>query len=258
LAELRDEDFDLASVGFSDDELRLLLDEAESPDPSAAADDTVPDAPADPVTQPGDLWLIGAHRLICGDCRDESVVARLFDGAKANLAITSPPYAQQREYDPSSGFRPVPADQYTGWFRAVAENIAAVLAPDGSFFLNIKEHPEDGERSLHVKDLVLAHKREWGWRFVDEFCWRNTANGVPGKWLNRLKNAWEPVFHFCRNKEIKFRLLNAGHESEDVVVYAPGNPSAPSGSGLLGCGADKIAGIAWPSNVVEAKAEVGL
>jgi hypothetical protein len=57
---------------------------------------------------------------------------------------------------------------------------------------------------------------------------------------------------------IKFRLLNAGHESEDVVVYAPGNPSAPSGSGLLGCGADKIAGIAWPSNVVEAKAEVGL
>ena len=106
-----------------------------------------------------------------------------------------------------------------------------------------------------MKDLVLAHKREWGWRFVDEFCWRNTANGVPGKWPNRLKNAWEPVFHFCRNKEIKFRPKGAGHESEDVVVYSPGNPSAPSGSGLLGCGAEKTTGIAWPSNVIEAKAE---
>jgi hypothetical protein len=72
---------------------------------------------------------------------------------------------------------------------------------------------------------------------VDEFCWRNTANGVPGKWPNRLKNAWEPVFHFCLNKEIKFRPEAAGHESDDVVVYSPDNPSAPSGSGLLGCGA---------------------
>jgi hypothetical protein len=72
-----------------------------------------------------------------------------------------------------------------------------------------------------------------------------------------LKNAWEPVFHFCRNKDIKFRPKGAGHESDDVVVYSPDNPSAPSGSGLLGCGADKIAGIAWPSNVIETKAEGG-
>src|SRR5580658_7010344 len=139
----------------------------------------------------------------------------------------------------------------------VADNIAAILASDGSYFLNIKEHSQDGERSLYVKDLVIAHQRKWGWRFVDEFCWRNTANGVPGKRPDRLKNAWEPVFHFCRNKEIKFRPKAAGHESDDVVLYSPGNPSAPSGSGLLGCGADKIAGIARPSNVIEAKAEGG-
>jgi hypothetical protein len=72
-----------------------------------------------------------------------------------------------------------------------------------------------------VKDLVIAHRRQWGWRFVDEFCWRNTANGVPGKWPNRLKNAWEPVFHFCRSKEIKFRPKAAGHQSDDVIAYSP-------------------------------------
>ena len=106
----------------------------------------------------------------------------------------------------------------------MAAVIESVLAPDGSYFLNIKEHSEEGERSLYVKDLVIAHRRQWGWRFVDEFCWRNTANGVPGKWPNRLKNAWEPVFHFCRNKEIKFRPKAAGHQSDDVVVYSPEQP----------------------------------
>jgi DNA modification methylase len=253
LAELKDADIDLGDLGFSDDELRLLMADAELPDTDHA--DVIPEPPAEPVTRAGDFWLIGKHRLVCGDCRDPDVVHRLLHGAPANLVITSPPYAAQREYDASSGFTPIPPEKYSAWFRIVADNISAILAPDGSYFLNIKEHSQDGERSLYVKDLVIAHQRQWGWRFVDEFCWRNTANGVPGKWPNRLKNAWEPVFHFCRNKEIKFRPKAAGHESDDVVVYSPDNPSAPSGSGLLGCGADKIAGIAWPSNVIEAKAE---
>jgi len=54
-----------------------------------------------------------------------------------------------------------------------------LLADDGSYFLNIKPHADDGERSLYVMDLVIAHKRQWGWRFVDELCWRKTDNGVP-------------------------------------------------------------------------------
>jgi len=94
---------------------------------------------------------------------------------------------------------------------------------------NIKEHAGDGERSLYVKDLVLAHRRLWGWRFVDEFCWRKTDNGVPGGWGNRFKNAWEPVFHFCRQPEIKFRPTAVGHVSEDCFDYSPSNPKSTSG-----------------------------
>lgn len=252
------EGFGLEVIGFSEAELGRLLDGPMVESAQVAAqEETLPAPPQRPVTRPGDLWEIGRHRLICGDCRDRSVVEVLFGGTVVNLAITSPPYATQREYDPASGFKPVPPDEYVEWFRTVAANVQAVLASDGSWFVNIKEHSEDGERSLYVKDLVLAHRRRWGWRFVDEFCWRNTANGVPGKWPNRLKNAWEPVFHFCVGKEIKFRPQAAGHRSDDVVVYSPCNPSAPSGSGLLGCGAEKVSGIAWPSNVIEAKAEGG-
>jgi hypothetical protein len=56
-------------------------------------------------------------------------VARLLDGSRANVVITSPPYATQREYDPASGFKPVPPDEYCDWFRDVATNVAAVLVP---------------------------------------------------------------------------------------------------------------------------------
>ena len=130
-----------------------------------------------------------------------------------------------------------------------------------------------------MKDLVIAHRRQWGWRFVDEFCWRKTDNGVPGGWGNRFKNAWEPVFHFCRQPEIKFRPQAVGHVSEDCFDYSPDNPVSRSGSGLLGTGPrgesaslppqgsqgwghmrrklvdGRHEGIARPSNVVEVKTE---
>ena len=281
LAELEHEGMDLALVGFSDAELEALLADNEAP-PSDVQDD-VPEPPAQPVTRPGDVWLIGSHRLICGDCRDFAVVERLMAGVRANVCITSPPYATQREYDPASGFKPIPPEEYAEWYRDVAANIEAVLAEDGSYLLNIKEHADDGERDLYVKDLVIAHRRQWGWRFVDEFCWRKTDNGVPGGWGNRFKNAWEPVFHFCRQQQIKFRPKAVGHASEDCFDYSPNNPKATSGSGLLGTGprgaaADggknqsawqrsrsslsddsdgRHAGVARPSNVIEVRTESG-
>jgi hypothetical protein len=128
--------FNLAVVGFSDEELRLLLAGGELKDPDAdVEEEAVPEPPAQPVTQPGDVWEIGAHRLICGDCRDQPVVEKLMAGARANVAITSPPYATQREYDTSSGFKPVPPEEYVEWFRAVAAGVESVLAPNGSYFL---------------------------------------------------------------------------------------------------------------------------
>ena len=272
LQALQDEDFDVEVIGFNDEELRALLEDPAGDDQTAeqpVAEDSAPEAPSEPVTRAGDIWCIGKHRLICGDCRDTNVVKLLMAGQVANVAITSPPYASQREYDPASGFKPIPPDEYVDWFRAVADNVEAVLAADGSYLLNIKAHAEDGERSLYVMDLVIAHKRQWGWRFVDDFCWRKTDNGVPGGWPNRFKSAHEPVFHFTRQKEIKFRPRAVGHLSEDCFNYSPDNPKSTSGSGLLGTGArgsaagkqdagdsdGRVVDIARPSNVIECKTE---
>ena len=256
LAALEAEGFELGLTGFTEHELANLLADDEAP--AAADEQDVPLPPAKPVTQPGDLWLVGPHRIICGDCRDRVVVDRLFDGARANVVVTSPPYATQREYDPASGFRPVAPDDYVEWYRDVASAIASVLALDGSYVLNIKEHAEDGQRHLYVKDLIIAHVRQWGWRFVDEFCWRKTDNGVPGGWNNRFKNAWEPIAHFSRSDAIKFHPYAVAHPSDDVFDYSPDNPKSTSGSGLLGSGPrERHEGLARPSNVIEARTESG-
>ncbi|MGD9547802.1 MAG: site-specific DNA-methyltransferase [Candidatus Krumholzibacteriia bacterium] len=54
--------------------------------------DDVPEAPAEPITQPGDLWILGRHRLICGDSGDPDILDRLMDGMTAQLYATDPPY----------------------------------------------------------------------------------------------------------------------------------------------------------------------
>ncbi len=223
------------------------------PDPLANDNDApAPEPPKDPVTRSGDLWTLGDHQLLCGDCRIAADVDRLVAGAPVNVAITSPPYASQRKYDESSGFKPIAPGDYVEWFEPVQANVARVLAPDGSFFLNIKEHCEAGQRVLYVKDLTLAHVRRWGWRFVDELCWRH--QGLPGTWPDRFKNAWEPVFHFTRGKPIRFRPAAAGHASTEAFKYSDGadRPATATGNvGWRGGDVDTHTGRALPSNVLD-------
>ncbi len=177
-----------------------------------------------------------AAMVICGDARDGERIKGILGGRKVNMVITSPPYASQRAYDPSSGFVPISPDKYIEWYKDIQSVIADILAPDGSYFLNIQAHADEGERNLYVMDLVIAHRRQWGWRFVDEFCWTKKDKGVPGGWPNRFKNAWEPVFHFCRQQKIKFRAEAVSHVSDGCFDYSPNNPKSNSGSGLLGTG----------------------
>lgn len=214
---------------------------------------TDPDAVPEEVEtrcQPGDLWELGRHRLIIGDCRDFGTVQRLFGEAKANVVVTSPPYASQRAYDEESGFKPILPDEYGEWYRDVQAGILAFLADDGSYFLNIKEHCEDGQRHLYVKDLTLQHVREWGWRFVDEFCWLTQA--FPGAFAHRFKNGWEPVFHFCRQEAIKFHPEAVSEETDGAFSYRRGMPTKITDcQGKGGLQYETGQGLSRPSNVLK-------
>ena len=87
---------DIEITGFGEDELEALfgyegLTEEEQAEKDAIEDE-VPDVPAEPVTRPGDLYLLGRHRLLCGDSTNITDVERLMDGKKADMVFTDPPY----------------------------------------------------------------------------------------------------------------------------------------------------------------------
>jgi DNA modification methylase len=90
LAGLQEMGFDLNLTGFDTDELLRLLG-SEAPEGLTDPDD-IPQPPDQAITQPGDLWLLGNHRLLCGDSSKAEDVDRLLDGAPIHLVNTDPPY----------------------------------------------------------------------------------------------------------------------------------------------------------------------
>jgi 16S rRNA G966 N2-methylase RsmD len=79
---------------FEPEDLEQLLNQTQTLDPveGNTDPDEVPEPPADPITKPGDLWILGNHRLLCGDSTNIQHVERLMDGQKADMVFTDPPY----------------------------------------------------------------------------------------------------------------------------------------------------------------------
>src|SRR3954453_10271982 len=88
---LRDERFDLDLLGFDATEMERLLS-LDGAEEAAEPEDEVAEPPKDPVTRPGDLWLLGEHRLVCGDATVLTDVERVLGGALADMCFTDPPY----------------------------------------------------------------------------------------------------------------------------------------------------------------------
>jgi len=90
LGELGDLGFDLDLTGFSEDEIAALM--PEQIEPGQTDEDAVPEVPEQPVTVLGDVWILGKHRLMCGDSTSIDAVEKLMAGQKADMVFTDPPY----------------------------------------------------------------------------------------------------------------------------------------------------------------------
>ena len=176
--------FDIGLIGFGEDELAgLLADKTEGlTDP-----DDVPEVPDDPVTVLGDVWLLGRHRLMCGDSTSIDAVDKLMAGQKADLCFTSPPYAQQREYK----------KEISDWDGLMNGVFAALPVKDGAQILvNLG--------LVHEKGRVNAYWDAWldfmdanGWPLFGWYVW-DKGFGLPGNWNGRLAPAHEFIFHFSK------------------------------------------------------------
>jgi len=92
IAALQDDDFDLSLTGFDADALAELMAGDESDGQGQTDDDAMPEMPETPVSRPGDVWLLGGHRLFCGDSTVADSYDRLLDGAPVDMVFTDPPY----------------------------------------------------------------------------------------------------------------------------------------------------------------------
>jgi DNA modification methylase len=92
LEALREDEFNLDLLGFEDAEIEALLAEHQGESPGLTDEDAVPEAQDNAVTVPGDLWVLGDHRLVCGDATQMEAIQKVLAGGLADMTWTDPPY----------------------------------------------------------------------------------------------------------------------------------------------------------------------
>lgn len=177
---LIDSEFDLSFTGFSLAEIDLTFDQAreasvETPDGL----DVIPDLPEAAVTCLGDLWILGKHRLLCGDAREKRDYSRLLGAEKADLIFTDPPYNVEidgnvtglgrhshREFAMASG--EMSPEAFTEFLTTTLSNAASVCKDGAIAFAcmdwrHIREMTQAGEAAFNeFKNLCIWNKTNGG------------------------------------------------------------------------------------------------
>jgi DNA modification methylase len=143
LLELEKMAFDLDLVGFSPDEMQELCGTEIAP--GLTDPDEIPEPPDAAVTHPGDLWILGEHRLYCGDAGNPQDVDRLLDGAAVHVVNTDPPYNVRVESRSNN---------------AIAAGLSSFEGTTHHRKLDVARHPEKAKptgKKLRAKDRPLAN-----------------------------------------------------------------------------------------------------
>jgi DNA modification methylase len=195
LSDLKDAGFELGLTGFDAIEVDELLARANLRH-GLTDENAVPELPAVPFTQPGDVWILGHHRLVCGDCTIGGDVTKALDGAKPMLMVTDPPYGVN--YDPEWRARAgvnlnagklghVDNDDRADWREAWA-----LFPGDVAYVWHAGRHSGVVEASLiasgfeiraqiiWVKDRFALSRGDYHWQH--EPCWYAVRKGRRGHW----------------------------------------------------------------------------
>lgn len=251
---------ELADIGFTDSEVEQLFRDAfpeEASAQSQAHDVEVEEAPA--RTKPGDLWLLGEHRLLCGDSREQANMQRLTKGAQVDLLWTDPPYGVNYMVSPKPSktrkLEAISADspeEVEKTLVAVMKNCDSAMRPGCPFYIAHPSGPVSvtfgrlvldldwlfHETLVWVKDrLVLGHadyqhRHEpiiYGWKRGAARSWyagrdKNTVLEVPRPKTSHEHPTMKPV-------ELVAELVANSSKRGDVVL----DPFSGSGTTILAC-----------------------
>ena len=193
-----------AAIGdlFNDLKLNALWDFAEKqPPPGGGGDpDDVPEVEAVAVTRPGEIWVLGAHRIICGDSTDAATVARLLGDVKPHLMVTDPPYGV--EYDANWRNEALRADGSPTNGRAIGKvknddradwrEAWALFPGEVAYVWHSDTRASEVEASLSACDFEVRAQIIWGkhqlvisrghYHPQHEPCWYAVRKGGTGHW----------------------------------------------------------------------------
>jgi len=166
-----------------------------------------------PITKAGDLWLMGDHRLLCGDSTKADDVARLMDGKKAGLCFTSPPYNQQRDYTKEGK-----VSDWDALMRGVFGNLP--MDDDGQVLVNLGLIHKDYEWVPYWEGWIVW-MREQGWLRFGWYVWDKLA-GMPGEFNGRLASSHEFIWHITKQPRKATKFVKCKHAGRYVVSQTRG------------------------------------
>jgi DNA modification methylase len=188
LADLKGLDFDLSLTGFDDREIDDFLSDPGDDDRA----NVIPPVPENPVSRLGDGWLLGRHRLVCGDCTQADVVAKLLGTEKPLLMVTDPPYGV--EYDPEwraragvnqnrSKLGKVQNDDRADWREALS-----LFPGDVMYVWHAGRHTATTQQSIEACGFVIRSQIVWAkdrfalsrgnYHWQHEPCWYAVRNNA--------------------------------------------------------------------------------
>jgi DNA modification methylase len=193
LQELKDQDFDLTLLGFDDKELDALL--APEVTEGLTDEDSVPDTPIEPKTKLGDIYILGNHRLMCGDSTSIDAVEKLMDSNSVDLIFTDPPY--NVAFNGRSGKHDViknddlPEHEFENFILEVC-SVIKVLDPKAYYVWCNWNFYGLLQRNLKFKTCIVWAKNVFGmgqgYRHQHEFC---LFNGKIDEVIKNESDLWE-------------------------------------------------------------------
>lgn len=251
--ELLGEGFDLDLTGFGEDEINSLLAEANKVEDGLTDADDAPEVPEIPVTATGDVWVLGRHRVICGDATVQTDIEKLMNGQLADMLLTDPPYNVdytgktkdalkiQNDVMSDTGFRQFLCDSFATADIVMKQGAVFYIWHADSEGYNFRGACFDVDWEVRQcliwdKDVMVMGRQDYHWKH--EPCLYGWKKGAAHLWASDRKQT--TILRFDRPKRndvhptmkpvdlIEYQILN-NTKGADIVLDVFGG----SGSTLI-------------------------